>query len=365
MNHRRLRCLLAACLVLLPVLAGAADIAAELELEPGAVPVRELAGWDATGPVVVRAESAERLAWLQAGAGPVRLLGAATDAEALALVPGARGLVGFCSAELLAAAPQLHWIQLYSAGAENCLAVPAVHQRPLLLTNMQRVSGPEIAEHALGMLLSFTRGLHGYARAQAEGRWDPARVPMPERWELSGRTLLVVGLGGIGSQVARRARAMGMRVVAVRASGRPGPAYVDEVATPDRLLELAGRADAIVNAAPYTAATDSLFDAAFFARMQPSAYFINVGRGASVVTDDLVAALRRHELAGAGLDVTEPEPLPPDHPLWQLPNVIITPHVAAGSDRVRQRLFEVVRENLRRYGAGEPLLSVVDPERGY
>ena len=177
--------------------------------------------------------------------------------------------------------------------------------------------------------------------------------------------MLVVGLGGIGTAVAQRAHALGMRVVATRASDQPKPAFVDTVAKPEELLTLAAQADAVVNAAPLTPRTTGLFDAKFFAAMKPNAYFINVGRGGSVVTADLVEALQSKRIAGAGLDVVDPEPLPPDHPLWQLGNVIITPHVAGNSDKVFGRVLVIVQENLRRYVAGEKMLSVVDAERGY
>ncbi len=188
---------------------------------------------------------------------------------------------------------------------------------------------------------------------------------MARRPELGGRTMLLVGLGGIGSAVALRAAAFDMRVIAVRASGRPGPDYVEAVGMPDQLLEMAADADVVVNSSPLTPDTRGMFDAEFFAALKPSAYFINVGRGQSVVTDDLVAALESRRLAGAALDVTDPEPLPSDHPLWRMSNVIITPHVSAGSDRIRERVFLVVRENLRRYVTGEPMLSVVSQEKGY
>ena len=156
-----------------------------------------------------------------------------------------------------------------------------------------------------------------------------------------------------------------MRVIATRASVAAKPAFVEYVGKPAELLKLAGQADVVVNCTPLLPATEKLFDATFFAAMKPGGYFINVGRGKSVVQDDLVAALKSGQLAGAGLDVTEPEPLPADHPLWQLPNVIITPHVAATSDRVFARVFLLAQENTRRYVAGERLLSVVDTARGY
>ncbi len=298
-------------------------------------------------------------------AGDVELIGAITAADALAAVGRATALMGFCSAELLDAGPKLRWVQLYSAGAERCLPLPRIAGGEILLTNMQRVSSQQIAEHVIGLLLALTRGLAPYMQAQLRGDWDPQAVPMNRRWEIGGRQMLVVGLGGIGTEVARRAHALGMQVSAIRASGRPGPEFVAEVARPDELLSYAARADVVVNSAPLTTATRGLFDAAFFAAMPAHGLFINVGRGASVVTEDLVEALENGKLGGAGLDVTDPEPLPASHPLWQAPNVIITPHVAAGSDKVLTRLIGVARENLRRYLAGEPMLSVVDVSRGY
>jgi phosphoglycerate dehydrogenase-like enzyme len=346
-------------------MAVAADIVAELDLRPADEPVSESKSWGPRGPIVVRVDSPEQLIGLQQVAGDTPLIGVANEAAALERSGDATAIIGFCSRSLVDAAPGLHWIQIYSAGAESCIAATAGADNELLITNMQRVTGVQIAEHVFGMLLGLSRGIAAHVRVQDQGSWDPQRVPMTKRPELGGKTLLLVGLGGIGTAVAERARAFGMRIVAVRASGRPGPDYVAEVARPDQLLRLAAEADAIVNSAPLTPKTEGIFDARFFDTMKPSAFFINVGRGRSVVTDELVAALRAGELAGVGLDVTEPEPLPSDHPLWQMQNVIITPHVAAGSDRVYERLFLVVRENLRRYVSGEPMLSVVDTEAGY
>jgi phosphoglycerate dehydrogenase-like enzyme len=182
---------------------------------------------------------------------------------------------------------------------------------------------------------------------------------------LEGKTVLVVGLGGIGTEVAKRAHALGMRVIATRASGREGPPFVSYVGLSNELLTLAGQADFIVNTVPLTTATTGLFDAKFFAAARPGSYFFNVGRGRSVVQGDLVAALRSGRIAGAGLDVTDPEPLPPTDPLWKLPNVIITPHVSAESDLGSTARFAIVAENLRRYVAGEKMLNVVDLQKGY
>ena len=183
--------------------------------------------------------------------------------------------------------------------------------------------------------------------------------------ELEGRTALIVGLGGIGTQTAKRAHGLGMRVIATRGSRREGPDYVDYVGLADEVVELAAQADVVINTAPLTDRTRGMFNAAFFSAMKSTAYFVSVGRGASTVTDDLVAALESGAIAGAGLDVTDPEPLPEGHALWATPRVIISPHTGGRSDKGRERLFLLVQENLRRYVAGEPMLSVVDIERGY
>jgi phosphoglycerate dehydrogenase-like enzyme len=342
-----------------------AAMIAELGLREAPSPARANPGWPPPRRIVVRVESPAGLEAFEAAAPGVTLVPAKDEAAALALVPGADALVGFCTPEIVAAGRDLRWIQLYTAGAGPCSAIPAVRARGIVVTNMQRVSGPEIAEHSLAMLLAFTRGLNAWLPRQREARWDESAFPMARMWELRGRTMLVVGLGGIGTALAERAHGLGMRVIATRASAAPRPDFVDLVGPPADLLKLAAEADVVVNCTPLLPSTTNLFDAKFFAAMKRGGYFINVGRGRSVVQDDLVAALRSGQLAGAGLDVTEPEPLPADHPLWQLPNVIITPHVAAMSDRIFARVGLLARENTRRYVAGEPLLSVVDTARGY
>ena len=235
-----------------------------------------------------------------------------------------------------------------------------------MLTNGQRIASPGLAEHAIALMMALVRGLDLYHNNQSKEIWQSeAGMAREDFMEIEGRTMLVVGLGGIGTQAAKRAHGLGMRVVATRGSRREGPPYVDYVGLADETLRLAAQADIVINTTPLTAQTRGMFNAEFFAAMKPTAYFISVGRGASTVTDDLVAALKNGEIAGAGLDVTDPEPLPEGHPLWSMPRVIITPHMAGRSDRGRDRLFLLVQENLRRYVAGEPMLSVVDIERGY
>ncbi len=345
--------------------AASEQLIAELGLRESSTAVREAPGWKKPTRVVIRGADPQRLAWLGEVAEGVELVTASRHADALRAVTDAQAVIGYCSRELLDAGEDLHWIQLSSAGAERCLATPDVRERRMVVTNMQRIYGPEIAEHAMAMLLAFTRGLYLHLREQHSGEWNRRLVPRARMWELTDKTMLVVGLGGIGTEVAKRAHAWGMRIIATRRSSRSGPDYVDYVGLADEVLELARQADAVVNATPLTPATTGLFDAGLFEAMKPTAYFINVGRGKSVVTEDLVTALRRGKLAGAGLDVTDPEPLPPEHPLWQMSNVIITPHIAVASDLRMERYWFVVRENLRRYVAGDPMLSVVNLERGY
>lgn len=328
-------------------------------------PVRERAGWRRPGRVLVADFEPGRVAWMREAAPGVELVAVDSVAAAVAAATEADAVIGICHPDVLAAGPRIAWVQIFSAGAERCLAVPPVGEGKVLLTNMQRVAGPVMSEHVLAMMLGLARGLASYIPAQAEGNWDRDLVADERMWTLEGKTVLVVGLGGIGSEVARRASALGMTVDAIRASGRTGPSFVRRVGLPGDLKRYATEADFVVNTTPLTDATRGMFDTEFFAEVRPGSYFVNVGRGGSVDTDALVEALRSGRLGGAGLDVTDPEPLPKDHALWRIPNVIITPHVAARTDLGSADRWLVARENLRRYVAGERMLSVVDPERGY
>ncbi len=335
-----------------------------LGLREAAVASRDLPGWKPPSRVVVRNMFGQDIAaQLGRGVPGVEFVGVTSVAEASSAVAGAQVLIGLCDQQVFAAADELLWVQSYWAGVENCVSLPALQAGGLVLTNGQRLSGPTIAEHTLAMMFSLVRGLPGYSQSQSQGKWQPHYGAV--MGELSGRTLLVVGLGGIGTQLAQRAHALGMRVIATRGSRREGPDYVEYVGLATEALELSRRADFVVNAAPLTAQTRGMFNADFFEAMKPTAYFVSVGRGQSTVTADLVAALEKKQIAGAALDVVEPEPLPPGHVLWNTAGVIITPHVAAQSQESRQRVAALVAENLRRYVSGEPLLSVVDVKRGY
>jgi phosphoglycerate dehydrogenase-like enzyme len=344
--------------------AAKASVIERYGLEEAAEPVRERTGWRKPKRILIGGLAAQAAPRIAAMSPDVEFVTAQNAVDAVSKAKDVDAVIGVCTPEIVAAGRSIRWIQLTSAGVEHCVRIPGVRERGILVTNMQRIGGPIIAEHAIAMALAFTRGLDLYIPAQAKREW--ARTTPPGRMTVvDGKTMLVVGLGGIGGEVAKRAHALGMRVTATRASGRTGPDYVSYVGLPDELHRLAGEADFVVNTAPLTPETKGVFDAAFFAKMKPSAYFINVARGGSVVTSALVDALNQGRIAGAALDVTDPEPLPPEHPLWSARNVIITPHVANDSDLGFDSQLAVVAENLRRYAAGERMLSVVDVERGY
>jgi len=332
-------------------------------LEQAETPVSARPGWHKPKRILVGSFIPGVAEALQSAAPGAEIV-VANPADIAKQAARADVVIGFCTPEVLAAGKSIRWIQLVTAGVENCVSIPAVRERDILVTNMQRIGGPIIAEHVMAMVLGFTRGIDVYVSAQPRAEWRRS-TPPGRMAVIDGKTMLVVGLGGIGSEVAKRAHALGMKVIATRASGRTGPDFVSYVGLPDELPKLASEADFVVNTAPLTPQTTGIFDAAFFAKMKPSAYFINIARGRSVVTAALVDALNSRKIAGAGLDVTDPEPLPPDHPLWKAPNVIITPHVANDSDLGYDAQIKVVQENLRRYVAGERMLSVVDVSKGY
>jgi phosphoglycerate dehydrogenase-like enzyme len=338
----------------------------ELGLRESDTPASGLPGWSPPQKVLVRLDRPERLAGLQAVAPGVQIVTVSSVDEAASMAADAQVLIGYCDEEILSAAPGLHWVQVYSSGVDRCVINPGMHTGNKLLTNGQRIGSPALAEHAIALMMALVRGLDVFHSNQLNGAWQRnVALGSGEFMELEGRTVLIVGLGGIGTQTAKRAHGLGMRVIATRGSRREGPDYVEYVGLADEVSKLAAQADVVINTAPLTDRTRGMFNAELFAKMKPTAYFVSVGRGASTVTADLVAALGKGELAGAGLDVTDPEPLPEGHPLWSMPRVIITPHTAGRSDKSRDRLFLLVQENLRRYVAGEPMLSVVDIERGY
>lgn len=273
----------------------------------------------------------------------------------------------FATPEFLAKAPKLVWVMAMSAGVDHLIGMEALaRNQRVVLTNMRAVHGPAIADHAFAMLLSQTRNLRAYAEHQAAGKWSrESGEATPRSSSLAGRTMLVVGLGGIGGEIAQRAHGFDMRVTAIRRSDTPAPDYVARLGHAADLVEMLKEADVVAICLPLTPETEGIFDAEAFAAMKPGAYLINIARGPIVDTPSLLGALESGRLGGACLDVTDPEPLPPEHPLWKHPRVLITPHVAADAEITSERRNAVLRENIRRFGAGEPLLNVVDMKAGY
>ena len=361
----------AAALLLVGPLSAADDadatarLIAELGLQESKTALRDRPGWARPRKVVLMGADAARLAWMQEAAPGVTLVAPADRAGAVREAADADALIGECVPEVIQAGPRIRWVQRMFAGVERCVGIPSFAERGIVLTNMQKVAGSVMSEHVLAFMFGLTRGLATYVPAQARGEWADEAVPENRLWEVKGRTMLVVGLGGIGAETARRAHALGMTVIAIRNSGTQGPDYVAEVGLPDKLLPFAARADVIVNTLPLTQDTKGLFDRKVFDAAKRGALFINVGRGGTVVTSDLVDALKDGRIGGAGLDVTDPEPLPAGHPLWRAPNVLITPHVAAGLEGNDVARWLLARENLRRYVEGGKLLSEVDVARGY
>jgi len=336
------------------------------KLRAGPSPTSESPGWTTPRKVLWRNTWPDRLPMLAVVAPGVEIVPFDTRDEALAEIGGADALIGTASADLLAAGKDLKWVQVGSAGVEQYLTIPELGSGHVVLTNGQRLASVTIGEHVMALTRALARGLNRAVTAQNEGEWRRSEIgDSAPLTGLRGKTMLVVGLGGIGTEVARLADGAGMRVTAIRNSRRAGPPFVASVGLSEDLEAYAREADVVVNCLPMTPDTEDLFDAELFADMKPTAFFINVGRGGTVDTDALVAALVTGQIAGAGLDVTDPEPLPEDHPLWKAPNLIITPHFAAWSNDDSDLRWLLFRENLRRFVAGEELLSVVDPVAGY
>ena len=258
---------------------------------------------------------------------------------------------------------RLRWIQGTAAGTGEQLKAARLGEDELERVAVTSASGVHVgplAEFCLFGLLAFTKGLPRLQADQRAQRWDHYPVA-----ELRGRTLLVLGLGSIGSEVARLAKAFGMRTLAINRRGTSDSPHVDEVHPPQSLHELLPRADALVVTLPLTDETAGMLDARAFARMKPGAILVNVGRGGVIDEPALVRALREHRLAGAALDVFATEPLRNASPLWELPNVVLSPHTAALSVHENERLVELFAANLRRYLAGEELVGRVDPTHFY
>lgn len=291
---------------------------------------------------------------------------AATASEASSLLPAAEVVVlidhtGPWLEKNWEHARKLQWVQSSSTGVEDVL-FPALRQSSVLLTNSRGAYAQPLAEFVVFCVLYFAKGFPVMERNRLERRWEAYPVE-----EIGGQTIGIVGLGTSGLAVAQMAKAMGMRVVAVRR--RPDPpeerAAIDELLPPSGLGTLLAEADHVVNALPLTAQTRGLFDEGSFRAMKPTASFINIGRGATVCEPALIQALRQHWIRGAGLDVFETEPLPPESELYTLPNVILSPHCADRTAAAERRVADLVVDNVQRFIGGQPLRNLTDKQAGY
>ena len=314
--------------------------------------------------------------------GRAELVNCETTADVLNAVPDADGFLGKITPEMLARAEKLQWIQTFTVSLEHYI-FPELIEHPCTLTNMRGLFGDVIADQVMGYVICFARNLHLYIRQQLEHRYEPAGgessrvdnafgpgvVNNMDRATifLPDTTMLVVGMGAIGSEIARRALAFGIKVRGV--DQHPDlvspPAGVESVVGTDHLKSELGQADWVVIAAPHTPFTKGWFNSDVIQSMKPTGYLMNIGRGAIVVLADLVQALQSGQIAGAALDVFDQEPLPADHPLWDMPNCIITPHTSGYSTAIAGRHLQTMCENLERFLSGQPLKNVVDKKVWY
>ena len=266
---------------------------------------------------------------------------------------------GRLTPEMFRAGKKLQWVHSSSAGVERLL-FPELVVSSVILTNSRGIHPIQVSEHALGLMLCLVRGLHKLIRFQPGREWRHVKVD-----ELWGKTIGVIGLGTIGSEIARKAKALGMTVFAIKK--RPGvkPEYVDRLLSPEGLPELLSASDFVVVIAPLTKETEGMIGERELKLMKPTAYLINVARGKIVREADLIRALKEGWIAGAGLDVFEEEPLPKSSPLWDLENVIITPHMAGSTPYYWERATALFCENLKRFVGGKPLINIVDKRAGY
>ncbi len=280
--------------------------------------------------------------------------------EQLDMHQDAEVFLGWPTREQLEGLPNLKWVQLQSAGANGYTNNPYLRD-DVALTNASGVFDVPGAEHSLALMLAFTRQLPVYFDQQQRKVWKSN----PGCLEIQSSTVGVIGLGGIGGETAKRAKALGARVVAVKRNPANKPTYIDQLYPIDEVDTLLAESDFVVMALPLTGDTQGFLNAGRIAKMKKGAVLINVGRGPTVDEGALIQALQSGALLGAGLDVTEVEPLPADNPLWEMSNVIITSHSLGVSPRKEERRVELLTANLKRFLAGEPLLNLVDRNAGY
>ena len=279
--------------------------------------------------------------------------------QAARAIGQAEAAYGTIPAALLKEAGRLRWLQAPQAAPPAGYYYPELVAHPVLVTNFREIYNDHIAAHIMAFVLAFARGLHQDLRHQLRREWH--KRPLDTGIvHLAESTALIVGVGGIGAETARVVAAFGMRVIGTDGRRRDLPPGLAELHPPDALDTLLPRADFVILTVPHTPATEGFMNRARFQRMKRTAFFINIGRGMTTRLDDLVAALSAGEIAGAGLDVFEQEPLPADHPLWTMPGVLITPHTAGYGPYLDERRFQILLDNCRRFVKNEPLRNLVE-----
>jgi phosphoglycerate dehydrogenase-like enzyme len=289
----------------------------------------------------------------------LRVVVAESSEDAHSEIVDADAAFGTLPADVLARANRLRWLQAPAIAPPAGYYYPELVRHPVTVTNFRGIFNEHIAAHIMAFVLAFARGLHRYIPQQLRHEYRPA--PLDEGTVyLPASTALIVGVGGIGAEAAKLCEAFGMHVVGTDARLTERPAGVAELRTPAELDVLLPLADFVILTVPHTPETEGFMNAERFARMKRSAFFINIGRGMTTRLQDLVAALQAGRIAGAALDVFEEEPLPADHPLWDAPNVLITPHTAGYGPFLDERRLEIIVDNAKRFVAGSPLRNVVD-----
>ena len=288
------------------------------------------------------------------------------EANVMQEIVDADAYIGDITSAEVRAGKNLKWVGVMSAGVERVLfprdGTSALRDSNITLTNNKIVQGPEIADHALAMLLMLSRNLYILYKNDQQQLWNPRSF---HGIELNGKTAVVVGVGGIGTQIAVRANAFGMSVIGVDPEDKPFMPFLKRVVKPDQLDDVLPQADVVFISVPDTPKSHKMMGTHEFEQMKKNSYFVAVSRGGIYDMNGLVKALDEKRLAGAGVDVTDPEPLPKGHALWKFENVIITPHIAGRSDQDTVRMVGTIKDNIRRFVEGKPLINVVDKQKGY
>lgn len=317
-----------------------------------------------TKKIVMTNADPQMLQTLSGASTKVRLVNA-TPTTLLTELADADAFLGDPTPEMVRAGKKLKWVQIMSAGAERVLFLSGgndLRDSDIVLTNNRIVQGPEIADHALALLLTLSRGLNRFIADDKNETWDPRNY---KGIELNGKTAVIIGMGGIGQQIATRAWAFGMNVIGVDPQDYPISPFVKRMVKPDQLDDVLPEADVLFISAPHTEQSHKMVGAKEFSLLKKGSYFVAVSRGGVYDMPGLVKALDEQRLAGAGVDVVDPEPLPKGHPLWKFNNAIVTPHIAGRSDRDRDRMVNTIKDNIARFADGKPLLNVVNKQRGF